>query len=118
MRDQLIQRHGIKATLMGGFQNHLRRTSCLERLLPSKHAKAPLIAGLQPWKLVPGDGRAQVIAFGLGESQKFLGHDGADRVRAGVHHASVAAAISEKTGHGIFAAGLQRLPKYVVLWFL
>ena len=67
-----------------------------------------MIAGLQPWEVIFGHGRAQIISLKPAELEKLLRHHGAHRVETSVLRAGAAESIAVKSGRGGEAADLKR----------
>ncbi len=92
---------------MSGGEDHRRGDASLQRFHPARGAQAPVIAGLQTRKLELRARGGKIIAGRLGEDQKLLGHDGADRMHAGVLRSRLAAAVAVEAGEGVHGAGLK-----------
>jgi len=106
---QIRQFHKLQRRDMRRRQHHPRRAPRLERLLPPRHAQAPLIPRLQPRKTKMQRRRGQIISRRLRKRQKLRVHPHANRMEPMIPRPRMAAAIPKKTRHGIKAARLQRL---------
>src|SRR5215472_1377871 len=94
-------------------QPDLRRLACIKRLLPTRRAKAPTIAGLEPGKAEGRHRRREVVAGGLGKGEEFGIHAHADRVHAKILGSRLTAAGSVKAGHWPGAAFVERLAENI-----
>lgn len=92
---------------MGRGQHHQRRLTRFESFLPTRGAQAPAISRFETRKAVLRSRRAEVVAAGLRKTQEVGGHHHAYGVGADIFVAGIAAAISEKSGHGLVAASRQ-----------
>jgi len=113
---EVFQRAIIQRALMGGAQHHTRRLARLKGFLPARRAKTPAVPRLQSGKSKFRQRRRKVIALGLGELQKRIGHHRADRVAADILGARIATAIAEEAGHRRRGTGLQSFTEHVAGW--
>src|SRR5690606_37941753 len=110
---QEIERHDLERALVRAFQDHARRHAVLVRLEPTGGAKAPAVARLQARETVLGHRRREVVAAEARELEELPRDPDADRMRAEILVARVAAAVAEEAGTGTLAAGLERLAEDV-----
>lgn len=80
------------------------RLSRVERLLPTRRAEAPAVAGYESGKAVRGHRCAQVVALGAGELEEFGGHHDANTVHSGIVAAALAATVAVETRERVEAA--------------
>src|SRR5260221_3788131 len=71
MRLQLVQRYHFQRAFMGGLQHHRRRHTSQESLLPTRHADAPSVTGLQAGKAIFRPWRGEIVAGALAKSEEF-----------------------------------------------
>lgn len=99
--------------LVRGGEINRRGHPHLARFFPARGAQTPLVSGFQTGKLELGARCDQVIAA-IETVLKKLGRDGhADRVKAVIHRASVAAPVTEKACQWRVTAILQRAAENV-----
>ena|SRR5580700_1917909 len=105
MRLQFFEVHELEGGRMRCLEVHWRRDAGLQRLLPTRHAKAPAVALLQAEKV--GTRCDEVIAARAGESEELLRHPGANGVQPRVAWTSTAIAIAVEAGERIATAAAQ-----------
>jgi len=98
---------------VGGFQNYGRRKSGIQRLNPAAETQTPAVTRLESEKLELDTWRYQVIAHRFAVNQEILGHHGANGMHAAIIHRSVAAPVTEKTGHRIHRTRLQVATEHI-----
>lgn len=92
---------------MARFQNHLRRTSCVQSFFPAFDAQTPAVSVFEAGKPVFRAWGAEVVALGLGEGEKISGDKGADGMEAAILCAGPAEAVAVKASEGVGAAALE-----------
>ena len=94
------QRQGnmFEGRLVGGSQYHYGCGPGLVGFFPAERTQTPAVSGLESVKAKLRAGRAQVVAFRLGEGQKFFSDLGTYGMQADVFPAGIAATIPIKTG--------------------
>src|SRR5581483_2727674 len=92
---------------MGRFQVDRRGAVVLERGFPTRHANAPLVAGLQARKSPFWNRRDQIVAIEYRKIQKLTRHLHADGMQAHVFRAGSAKTVAIKSGHRIATAALE-----------
>jgi len=105
MRLQFFQVHELEGGGMRRLQVHWRRDAGLQRLFPTRHAKAPAVALLQAGKV--GTRCDKVISTRAGKKQELLRHPGANRVQTRVAWTCAAIAIAVEACDRIAAAAAQ-----------
>jgi hypothetical protein len=113
VRLQIFQVTKREACFMRRSENNLRSMPGIERFLPPRCAEAPFVAGLQAGEAKLQIGSRQIVTSRFREGQEFSRQDNADCVRPDVLRTRVAAAISEKAGHGRCAADCQLAAEHV-----
>ena len=78
--DKNFEGHDGERGLVGSFENDRTASSSLLHLKPARRADAPAIAGLESGEAKLWHGRAEVVSELLGNAQKILVHDAADRM--------------------------------------
>ena len=106
---QVCQLHELEREGVRGAQSHARRLAGRERLLPTRRAQAPLVAGFQSCESVLRHRGGEVVARRLGESEKVVGHDRAHRVHPAVVAAGFAATVAVPAGERVAAARFERV---------
>src|SRR4051812_4650422 len=84
MRLEIFQVAKRERSLVCRRQDHFRRVPCVKRFFPSRCAKAPAIAGLQPRKAPLKVWCGEVVAGRLGKGQEFCRQNDANGVRTDV----------------------------------
>src|SRR5262245_39260519 len=98
-------------------EHHARRHPGGKRLLPTRGAQAPAIAGLQAREADLRDRRAQIVALTLAEGQELRRHFGAHHMGADILGAGLAAAAAVEAAERPDGARLQPFAKDVaILW--
>jgi len=108
-----IERHNLERALVRRAQVDARRHTGLVSFLPARGAQAPAVAGLQARETELGSRRREIVAAEARELEKFLRDLDADRVRAQIVVARVAAAVAEESRHRVLATRFERFPEYV-----
>ena len=111
--DEEFERNDLQGVLMGSFKDDRAASARLLDLQPARGADAPAVAGLEAGEAVLRQGSGEVVAEGFRGVEERPVDDAADGVDAKVFRAGVAAASTVEAGHGIAAAGAQRLAKDV-----
>src|SRR5262245_60817988 len=104
---QLVERDDVQGHSMGRLEHDLRGGTGVQRLLPARGAQAPAVAGLEAGEAVLRQRRREVVALRLGEVEELGGHDDANRVKAGILAAGIAAGIAIEAGQRRRRAWLQ-----------
>ena len=102
-----------RARVWGCLEHDPGRCPVLVRFEPACCAKAPTIPRPQPRELEFRVRRGQIVAPGEREVEKLPGHAYANRVRAEIVVAGIAAAVTKEPGEGRLAAVLQRFAEHV-----
>lgn len=110
-----IERHDFERVFMCRLKNYGAGGASLLHLQPSRRADTPAVTWLEPGKSVLRHGSGEIVAEMSGDSEKFFGHDAADRVRAKVFRTGAARAVAVEAGHGFAAAGFQGLSQHILL---
>ena len=82
MRLQLFQSHKLQSRSVGGVKIHWWGHPCLQRFMPTSHAKTPAVSFLQSRKT--GLRRYQIVAARIRKFEKFIRHLGANGVEPGI----------------------------------
>src|SRR5690606_3593331 len=107
------ERHDVERPAVRALQPHARRHPVLIRLEPTRGTQAPAVARLQSRKLELGARRRQIVAAETRELEELFRHLDANRVRADILGARVAAAVAEEARSRPLAACLERLAEHV-----
>jgi hypothetical protein len=101
---------------MGGAKDDPWRLVCFKRLLPTRRAQAPTVAGLKAREAKLRHRRRQIITARFRKREKLRCHDSADRVAAYILLTGIAAAIAIEACHGFERTDFQRFAQYVAGW--
>ena len=110
---EVFQGNEFEGVDVGGFEDDGGCFAGFEGFDPAGDAEAPVVSGLQAWKIVLFDGGGKVVAHGAAEFEEVSVGDDADGVKAFVIGTGAAVAIAIETGERGIAAGLQGLSKDV-----
>ena len=106
---EIGERAVVEGTFVSSPQDHAGRAARLQRFAPAGRTQAPAVAGPQAAKAEFGHRRRKIIAARFGKLEKRGGHDGADRVVAGVFATGVAAAVTKEPRLGLHRADVEPL---------
>lgn len=95
---KVFQRTIAQRPVVGRRQHHLRGFSGAQGLLPSGSTQTPTITGFQSGESVFGHRRAEIVADGSGEREKFHGRNNANGVGAAILGRRIAASIAKESG--------------------
>ena len=113
---EIAERAISQRRLVGGPQDHTRRVSGFEGLLPALGAQAPAIAGFETGKTDFRYRRRQVVAARFGETEKGIGHHHANRMAANILTAGIAAAVPVKARHWLDRTRLKGFAEDIARW--
>jgi hypothetical protein len=111
--DQKFERNNPEGVFVGGFEDDGAGGSGLSDLQPAGGTDAPAVTGLETGETKLRHGGAEVVPESFGSFEEALVDDAADGVNAVVFRAGFAAASAIEAGHGLAAAGVERLAQNV-----
>lgn len=98
---------------MRGAQDHARRTTGLQRLLPTRCAQTPSITRFESGEAELRDRCRKIVAARFRELEKLGGDNGTYGVVADILAAGVTTAVAKKTCHRTQGADLKPLAEHV-----
>lgn len=104
---QVVHVHPLQGGFVRGLKPNGRSDPGFKGLLPSTHANAPPVAGLQSGKVEFRPRCAQIISGRDAKRQELSRDLAADRVQARIFRTGIAAAIAPKTGQGLHGTGFE-----------
>ena len=114
MLNQQIEGDDLEGVLVGGFEDDRARSARLLDLQPASSTHTPAVTRLQARETVLQHRGGEVVAKSFRGGKERGVDDAADRVDAEIFRAGLATAGAIEAGHGIAAAGGERLPEDVL----
>ncbi len=111
--NEQLERNDLQGVLVSGFEDDGAGSPGLLHLKPALRTHAPTVARLQTGEAELRHRSAEIVAERLGGGQERRIDDAADGVNAVVFGTGLAAACAIEAGHGLAAAGIQRLAEDV-----